>query len=509
MALFLLIACIIGEYCLNLQQFRNLKQLNMKKVILSIITMLLMALSSFSQHYYPFTFNDWQLWRSPFGCLDLSNGNFLPYTLKTSFNQVKHYNECVMSVYEANMKFGEVTPEDKPFVKFHIYYDDKGRVKEYTREQYGVLGGKDRCIIERKGDLVISELYYSKDNLLGVVKYTYDNLNRLTVVDLIDRNNKIFKKSKYVYGAKGQINRYEYNRDGVEICASNDVMDAKGRLIKQTYNEGGATISESISYNEKGLINKISSSKTYLINGKKDETFKGKLFDSYKYRYDEYGNVTERLSFQCHPLVQKYEWIKCKYSKIEEEDVEVVENTVAYESSGMQQMNLVTTNPDDNYTSFYLTQLMGENSEKWNVISDDLDNNGTKEDLLIAKKEKGNGLVVVGRDSKKLGKPIRHEIPIDEKEINNCIVTVMNHDFDNDGIKEYIIAYRNMGLFINGTVFRWSEPTDNSSVCLIKVGEFSSSSNPIIEGNAIKTQAGLIKLENKTWIYKNQKLELQ
>ncbi len=73
----------------------------MKKFLLLAIVLIKISLSAYCKQsdYIPLVWTNWQLWRSPYGVLDLSKGNFLPYSMKTAFFPVKGYNHCIMRVY--------------------------------------------------------------------------------------------------------------------------------------------------------------------------------------------------------------------------------------------------------------------------------------------------------------------------------------------------------------------------------------------------------------------------
>ena len=482
----------------------------MKKYLIILITLLQFPFVTItSSDYFPLAWEKWQLWRSPFGCLDLSKDNFLPYINKTAFFPVKGYNHCVMRVYEASIKFGELTRNDDYFIKFEIDYDEKGRVVKYRRKDKGTFGGVNYCEIERDGDCILSERYTNGNaQLIGQTIYKYDERNRLSVIDLIDKNNRIYKKTRYVYGNNGQVKRYEYNEEGEERCAAIDIKDAKGRLIKQTYMEGGSTIVETITYNENGLIKKINSSKTFVFNDHKDETFKGKLFDEYKYRYDPNGNVLERLTLQSHPFGQKYEWIKCEYSNVEEEVVEEVVQGDGVPNAPTN--NLSSSNPNENCATMYFNILNNEhNPEGYHFVKSDMDNDGIEEYIYYAKKNESCALVIYG--CKEInGKTYhnRYEIPLEEKTIDACTVSTMQHDFDNDGNNEVIIACLDMSSMIEGRVFRWVTPSTESSDCFLVAGQFGSCNIPYVDGNTIKTKAGWFGNNYKTFIYNNGKLSL-
>lgn len=484
----------------------------MKKFLFIVIILLQYALAVYCyESFIPFAWSGWQLWKSPFGDLPLSNGNFLPYPHKMAFFPVKGYNHCIMRVYEAGLKFWEITPNDDPFIIFEIDYDEKGRVVEYVRTNLDTFGGINRVVIERNGDRVLSESHYnSKGELIGTALYKYDEYNRLSVIDLIDRNNRIYKKTKYAYNSAGQAKLYEYNSDGAEQCVASDTRDSKGRLIRQTYTEGGATIVETITYNEKGFIDKINSSKTFVLNGRKDEIFKGKLFDLYKYRFDQYGNVTDRLDLHNWMGNESLEWIKCEYSNVDNEVVEVVEDT-NNTSSDFVQSNLESTNPNDYLNTIRFNDLYYENSDQWHLLQRDMDNDGIDEYLYWVKQNEGCGLVVYGCKILDEGKRYhnRYVIPLEEKTINTCTLTVMLHDFDNDGKNEVILAWIDMAMFINGRVFKWKQPSDASPDCFLEVGQFYSSFAPHVDGNTLTTKVGLIGGTEKKYIYKNNKLELQ
>jgi hypothetical protein len=490
----------------------------MKKSLLLLVLLLFTLVARSNSEYSPLAWDKWQLWRSPYGVLDLSKGNFLPYSMKTAFFPVKGYNHCKMLVYEANLKFGEITAEDEPFNIFEIDYDDKGRVVKYTRIDRTTFGGKNECIYERDGDKILSESHYnSKGELIGKALYKYDDQNRISVIDLIDKNNRIFKKTKYSYGNNGQTKRSEYNKDGEERCASTDTKDAKGRLIKQTYMEGGSTIVETITYNEYGLIKKINSSKTFVFNGLKDETFKGKLFDEYKYRYDQKGNVVERLALYSHPFGQKYEWIKCDYSNVEEEDI--VEE-VPLEENGSKFIQrlpdpLLISNNNDRCSTFFLDSLYTAKTVDWDYIRNheinyDLDKDGLKEGVFLLREEDGKGFkMVVGKKYEEKPTYFTIDVNVEEEFKNQCRISFMFHDFDNDGINEFILAWTDMGMFCNGYVFRWCKPDSKERPFYENTGRFSSSYIPLVEDNTIHTKAGIINSIPKKFVYSNQKLVLE
>ena len=479
----------------------------MKKFLLLAIVLIKISLSAYCKQsdYIPLVWTNWQLWRSPYGVLDLSKGNFLPYSMKTAFFPVKGYNHCIMRVYEASLKFGEITAEDNPYIILEIDYDDKGRVTQYKMEDKTTFGGTNYCIYEREGDKLLSENHYnSNHDLIGMTVYKYDDRKRISAIDLVDRNNQIFKKTKYSYGNNGQIKRFEYNKDGEERCAATDIKDVKGRLIKQSYMEGGSTIVETFTYNEYGLIKKINSSKTFVYNGVKDETFKGKLFDEYKYRYDQKGNVVERLALYSHPFGQKYEWIKCEYSNKQEANNE---NSRSSQPTSV----LLSSNPNDICLTINFNDLYVENkSETYHLYKKDMDDDGIEECFYFMKKDGGCAMIIEGGKMKngKIYKN-RYEIPLDEKTTNNCKITAVLHDFNYDDIYEVVIAWIDMGVLINGKVFWWGDPNDSKPDCFIEAGQFASSDYPLIDGNTITTKAGLINAIEKKYTYSGHKLVME
>lgn len=473
----------------------------------------------------PRAWNGWQMYRDPFERLNLIDRNFLPYTNKTAFPRVKEYNHCVMKVYRASVKFGEITPDNEPFVIYEINYDENGRVTDYIRKEkdkFGSFKYIDECIYERDGDLITTERYYSNGEATGCVEYKYDNRNRLTTIDLLDSDNHIYKKTKYVYGSNGQITRYEYDKDGRERCASIDMMDAKGRLIKQTYKESGATIVETVTYNEKGFVEKINCSETHVYNGQKKEEYKGKFFDEYAYRYDEYGNITDRLCQQCHPLFKpNLEWVKFEYSYLksrpdqdmDDDETEVVE---AVEEDYLQNSPaaiLTSSNPDDYCVSLKFDELSKEDCDDCEAHSLTFDVDGENEKIYFYQKATdGCGLRIEG--PRVLGRisTFLETIDLTEKTIKDCVVSIMLHDFDNDGKTEVVVACSDLGLFVKGIVLKWIGSSSFKSA-----GEFFSSNVPVvvddtityfpyINGNTIITKVGIIGGDYKQYIYKDGEL---
>ena len=486
----------------------NLKQSNMKRTLFFMLAVLFVSIDTYGQEYSPLAWSEWQLWKSPYGNLALSKGDFLPYTYKTAFFPVKGYNHCKMGVYKARMKFGEITPDDAPFISFDIYYDDKGRVTEYIRGDKTTFGGINQVIINRNGDQIISESHYnSKEKLIGQVIYKYDEKKRISVIDLIDRNNKIYKKTKYSYSANGQTKRIVYNSEGEEICVTSDIKDSKGRLIKLAYEEGGSSVSEAITYNEKGLVEKISSSKVFVFNGVKDENYKGKLFDAYKYRYDQNGNVTDRLTLHKEFNNETLEWIRCEYSN-EEDEVVAVDDDNESDTSNMIQDILSTSNDKDFIASISYSSLHPDDDENSHVITRDIDNDGNIEQLCLMKKKDDNEIIFIA--AKEVGDKRYYSefgFPIEKVSVPTCTTTILFHDFDNDGKNEVVFAWTDMGL-VCGRVYRWLKPSSNSGECAIEVGKFSSTYVPNIDGNSIITKVGLPgSAISSKFVYRNNKLE--
>lgn len=480
----------------------------MKKSLILLLALILFSID-INGESYPSTWSSiFKMYRSPYGSLDLPKGDFLPYQLKTHFYYVKGYNHCEMNVYKASLKFGEITPEDNPYVKFSLDYDENGRLIEYTRTDDDILHrGVTRCMITRVGDRIIGEHYYKEGINIGNANYYYDNQNRLIVIDLIDKFNKIYKKTKIIYGNNGRITRYEYNSEGEQQCEATDIKDAKGRLIKQTYVEGGATIAETISYNEKGHIQKVNSSKTMVFNGQKSEIYKGRLYDEFRYRYDQLGNITDRLTYSHFMGNEKLEWIKFKYSNIEEEIVEEVPERESI--SEQPQTLLISSNPNDYFLNTHIDSLNTEetidiNWVKNNIIVADHDNDGFNEGIVLLRDEKGSELWIIGgKKYEETPLYFRSVLHLDEKYRDQCNITFMQHDFDDDGINEFIVGFVYLGKYLNAHVFRWVNTNSKTESFYEDTGSIASAYVAFVDGNTIQTEEG------EEYVYQNHKLTLK
>lgn len=478
----------------SLSLIRNLKQSDMKKILLLITSLLLISISVASQsEFRPLAWDKCNnLWRSPYGKMPLANGDFLPYINKTAFFPVNGYNHCIMRVYDAKIKFGEFTPDDDPFLIYEIDYDNNGMVVHYSIEKKGSSPEKNDVELKWDGKKLLSEKHFnSKRNLIGTVIYKYDEYNRLSVIDLIGKDNKIFKKTRYSYTSSGNTKRIEYNWEGDEKCSSSDVKDSKGRLIKYTYNEGGSTIAESITYNDKGYIEKINSSKTFVFNGKKDEIYKGKLYDGYKYRYDDKGNITERLRYHIEFSNESLELIRCSYSnKRDNAEEKQIGNILSANSKNL----LDSSDKDDYIANLTYSSMHIAGDETFHKIVEDIDNDGEKEGLYIMKNENDDGILLYGVKNNPYDEDnailSRIDISLNKLTQGTCTTTILFHDFDNDGSYEVVFAFTDMGM-VFGWVFRWLKINASSSMCLEEVGKFGSGIIPYIDGNSITTKVGL------------------
>ena len=294
-----------------------------KKCMLVLLLMVLFPLIAYCQFYFR-----WNLWMSTYGLIT-DDANLLPYYFANNFGLIKGgYDMCIMKVYKASLKFGELTPEDNPFLTYLLYYDATGRVKAYYRkDECGSNRNSDRnfvgsyyCLLGYDGasGKVTNETFYSEsEEIIRKIDYTYDSTNRLIVIDCYYPDNKIEWKTKFEYG-KGYVDRYEYSSDGSLRYKYRDVKDAKGKFTKtsntvRVSDRVFATSSETVTYNLKGFVDKIESSDYYTKNGKKD--IRNSRFRKYDYKYDSFGNWTDRIMVNHN---DDYEWIHCEYSRSED-----------------------------------------------------------------------------------------------------------------------------------------------------------------------------------------------
>jgi len=167
---------------------------------------------------------------------------------------------------------------------------------------------------------------------------------------------------------------------------------------------------------------------------------------------------------------------------------------------------LLSANPNEHCVTFRYSQLNGDESENWLFIGEDLNNDGNKECFFIAKREVGYGLIIVASDSQQRYNT-QFKIPVEEKTVDSCTVSVMFHDFDNDGTKEFILGCVDNGTTIKGIVCRWHEPTKDNPLCFIKAGDFIFNAIPLVDGNTISSNSDPSGRKVHQYIYRNQKLE--
>lgn len=272
--------------------------------------------------------DDWNWWLSSL----VSTQGYMPYYFCSDFGKVKGgFNACIVTVYEASVKFGELTPESKPFIRFDILLNDKGKILWYEKESWestddGYVNSYycEQCFLsydETTGKL-LSETYTTKPKQSGdepeirrKVVYKYDTSNRLVMIDCYKgSSNTIEWKTKFVYG-NGYVDRYEYYSTGYLRCQTRDTKDVKGRFWKYTTKEqnnyGQRTMTETVTYNEKGVVAKIDGRYSEVVNGKSTTST---LVRKYDYNYDSNGNWTDRvMSWKGHFLGDEYEWVHCEY----------------------------------------------------------------------------------------------------------------------------------------------------------------------------------------------------
>ena len=272
----------------------------------------------------------WNWWLST---VEDSQGH-MPYYFCSDFGKVKGgFNACTATVYEASVKFGELTPESKPFLRFDILLNDKGKIIWYEKEiwssspdGYFNSHNYEQCFLsydETTGKL-LSETYTTRPTSAGdkeinrKVVYKYDTSNRLVMIDCYKGSgNTIQWKTKFVYG-NGYVDRYEYYSSGELACKTRDTMDAKGRFWKYTtkqsgYNGATRSTTETVTYNEKGVVAKIDGRYTEVVNGRSSTST---LIRKYDYRYDSNGNWTDRvMSWNGGFMGDEYEWVHCEYYK--------------------------------------------------------------------------------------------------------------------------------------------------------------------------------------------------
>ncbi len=169
------------------------------------------------------------------------------------------------------------------------------------------------------------------------------------------------------------------------------------------------------------------------------------------------------------------------------------------------QDNVISAKPDEHCVTFQYNELNSDNDDRWLFIEDDLNNDGKKECFFIAKREIGYGLIIVASDSQQRFNN-QYKIQVKKEAVDSCTISVVFHDFDNDGTKEIIIGYTDIGMLVKGNVFRWKEPTNDEPRCLINTGEFTFHSFPIVDGNQLSSSNPTDSKVN-TYIYSNQKLE--
>lgn len=191
--------------------------------------------------------------------------------------------------------------------------------------------------------------------------------------------------------------------------------------------------------------------------------------------------------------------------------IDMVAETCFYGKSGAEvadpyKNNLTSATPSDRCVTFRYNDLNSFESERWLFLGEDVNNNGDKECFFIAKKDAGYGLVIVASDSEQRYNN-QVKIPVAGEAVDSCTISVMFHDFDNDGTKEFIIAYVDKGMVIKGNVFRWHEPTKDDPICFINSGDFTFNAIPLVEGNTISSNTALTESKVLKYIYRDQTLE--
>lgn len=213
-------------------------------------------------------------------------------------------------VYDATMKFGD---EYKGYLKdeYIVQYNKNGDIRK-TIDLYPY---PDTCIY----------LYNDKNQLIETnsnttnITYLYDNVGRLAEVneyEYIGGVKEFQFKTKYKYTpTEIDVTKYDYKGWPIrrERISGNEKIgprpynkqyfNSEGKLIKETGSDMqlGVFIKEYF-YNKNGDITSVSTIYT--------EYFTEKKFSTYKYKYDKYGNWSEKKQYDDCDKSLTGDWIE-------------------------------------------------------------------------------------------------------------------------------------------------------------------------------------------------------
>ncbi len=196
----------------------------------------------------------------------------------------------------------------------------------------------------------------------------------------------------------------------------------------------------------------------------------------------------------------------------QEIDTDTTEIAIEDELPDLPTSIIKSSNPNDYCMTVRFDELIREDCKDCKIsditmLTRDMDNDGYTEIVYLIQKAEECGVQICG--AKKIGKePIFdcESILLDKTYIKDCKISIMLHDFDNDGRDEVIIACLDMGTFVNGYVFKWLKKSGPTDRYFIPAGKFSSSSIPYIDKNKITIKAGIFGVIYKNFIYQDGKL---
>ncbi|WP_297332986.1 hypothetical protein [Flavobacterium sp.] len=249
---------------------------------------------------------------------------------QTKYNGREHKTEIIQFVNNA------------PGIKTELAWDETGKLntqiarrnpdnsqidRKVMRYEKGLLAEKtsynqvdnpiDRVTYEydKKGNLLVENLYLGTEYIQIKNAYQYDNKNRKKAEKRYDKDGNVLYTTRYEYDGDKLSLKEVTNKDGEVEYSEKSVYDKKGNLLTKTSydNFDKSETEELYTYDDKG--NKLTfavikngepalkMSYNYDEKGSLSETIitdgAGNPIDSRKYvfKYDEKGNWTEKIIF--------------------------------------------------------------------------------------------------------------------------------------------------------------------------------------------------------------------
>lgn len=205
------------------------------------------------------------------------------------------------------------------------------------------------------GNVVSKRVWDNRNYYTGTYVYTYDDMGRKSVVDIVVNGNVLYQRAKYSYSSDGtQVTINYYYGDGRPWSSVTRVYDENGYVVKSgstsyTYNEKGQVVSNGTQiyhYDDRGLITQIT------------RRYENSIVVAYSnYELDHYGNWIKRVEHEVRtgelvPVRSVYR--KITYhdkTKTETPEVEVTHNEPVGEPSPASQVQVTATakvEADDN-----------------------------------------------------------------------------------------------------------------------------------------------------------------